>query len=108
MLDNGLANETSAAIASDFVRFVYMSDFFYAEFSGMMGVIGGISIKSFLLLRFPLPPLAEQHRIVAKVDELMALCDRLEATLAETDATRRRRLEALLHEALAPSAAREI
>ncbi|MCR9140137.1 MAG: restriction endonuclease subunit S [Alphaproteobacteria bacterium] len=51
----------------------------------------------------PLPPLAEQHRIVAKVDALMALCDRLEAALTTTDTTRARLLEALLHEALEPS-----
>ena len=29
-------------------------------------------------LIFPLPPLAEQHRIVAKIDRLMELCDRLD------------------------------
>ena len=52
----------------------------------------------------PLPPLAEQHRIVAKVDALMALCDRLEAALAAVDITRARLLEALLHEALMPGA----
>ena len=57
---------------------------------------------------FPLPPLAEQHRIVAKVDALMALCDRLEASLTATAATRRRLLDALLAEALAPVDAREM
>ena len=51
-------------------------------------------------LPVPVPPLAEQHRIVAKVDELMALCDQLEASLAAADATRSRLLDALLHEAL--------
>jgi len=55
----------------------------------------------------PLAPLAEQHRIVAKVDELMSLCDRLEASLATGDDTRRRLLDALLAEALAPAETRE-
>jgi type I restriction enzyme S subunit len=56
----------------------------------------------------PLPPLAEQHRIVAKVDALMALCDKLEASLTAASTTRRRLLNALLTEALAPVDAREL
>ena len=52
---------------------------------------------------FPLPPLPEQHRIVAKVDELMALCDRLEAHLASAENGHVRVLDAMLHEALEPN-----
>ena len=59
--------------------------------------------KSLAAYSFPLPPLAEQNRIVAKVDDLMALCDRLEASLATDDDTRRRLLDALLNEALSSS-----
>lgn len=62
--------------------------------------VSGSALKNMLI---PLPPLAEQHRIVAKVNAFMALCDRLEAALASTDTTRTRLLEALLHEALAPA-----
>ena len=50
----------------------------------------------------PLPPLMEQDRIVRKVDELMALCERLEASLSAGNEARRRLLDALLHEALVP------
>lgn len=50
----------------------------------------------------PLPPRGEQHRIVAKVDELMALCDQLEARLVLAEDTRRQLLDALLAEALSP------
>ena len=49
-----------------------------------------------------LPPRAEQHRIVARVDELMVLCDRLETSLTTADDTRSRLLGALLIKALEP------
>jgi type I restriction enzyme S subunit len=45
--------------------------------------IPGIGRRDVLSLNILLPPLAEQKQIVAKVDELMALCDQLEAQQQE-------------------------
>jgi len=64
----------------------------------------GIKAAKLKKIRVLLPPLAEQHRIVAKVDELMALCDRLETQLTTSQTESRWLLEAVLHQALAPAA----
>ncbi len=44
-----------------------------------------------------LPPLAEQHRIVAKVDELMRLCDELEARLQDVEDISQQLAESVVH-----------
>lgn len=41
--------------------------------------ISNLSSKALAMIAMPLPPLEEQGRIVSKVNELMALCDELEA-----------------------------
>lgn len=48
----------------------------------------------------PFPPLAEQHRIVAKVDELFTLCDQLKTRLQAASETQLTLTEALVEQAL--------
>ena len=58
--------------------------------------INNLQKGSLLAIACPVPPLAEQHRIVAKVDELMALCDRLEAEQSDAESAHFQLVEALL------------
>ncbi len=46
---------------------------------GMTGIIGGVNIKKLRSMWMPLPPLAEQKRIVAKIEELMPLVEQYAA-----------------------------
>lgn len=55
------------------------------------------NISKFLI---PIPPLAEQHRIVAKVDELMAICDQLKDKLQQSQETQVQLTDALVDRAL--------
>ena len=48
-----------------------------------------ISREKIVVTLFPLPPLLEQHRIVAKIDQLMARCDELEKLRGEREQKRR-------------------
>ncbi len=57
--------------------------------------------KEFIKVQIPLPPLAEQRRIVAKIDQLMSLCDSLEASLARSQADGERLMEAVVGRMLA-------
>jgi type I restriction enzyme S subunit len=82
----------------------YARSYYASKGSGTSDSMKNVSRPIIYALPIPLPPLAEQHRIVARVDELMALCDQLEAQLTATEADSRRLLEveAVLHEALNP------
>jgi type I restriction enzyme, S subunit len=50
-----------------------------------IGTLPIISKGKWEQLPIPVPPLEEQNRIVTKLDELMALCDRLESAQRERD-----------------------
>jgi type I restriction enzyme S subunit len=55
--------------------------------------VNGTALKGLLI---PLAPMEEQHRIVAKVDELMTLCDRMEAQQADSESAHGQLVQVLL------------
>lgn len=92
----------AAGLCGPFFVHLMLSPYFWDHIqSNLRGIAyKGLNLGILRELPIPLPPLAEQHRIAAKIDALMALCDQLEASLTTATTTRSRLLEALLHEAL--------
>ena len=102
----GLIRFSHANLAPQYLRFLLNSPLVEAEFNRIK--IGGathtnkVNLGDLHTVQLPIPPLAEQNRIVAKLEEMMALCDQLEASLHTSDFTRSCLLSALLHETLVP------
>lgn len=63
-----------------FLVLLFSCDYVQSQFQDAVNQMAQpkLSLNSIKSTSIAIPPLEEQHRIVAKVDELMALCDRLE------------------------------
>lgn len=86
-----------AALVAEFLAIPLQMILDHLHASTSQTTVKHLSAKQVNGIYLPMPPLAEQHRIVAKVDELMALCDRLEATQAERESRRDRLAAASLN-----------
>lgn len=69
---------------------------YFAGSSKQTTNLASINMTQLRACAFPLPPLTEQHRIVAKVDELMTLCDRMEAQQADSESAHAQLVQVLL------------
>ncbi|WP_071188712.1 restriction endonuclease subunit S [Trichormus sp. NMC-1] len=77
-------------VYKEFLYYMFLSDYTKKVFSEAAagGVVQNLNADKVRSLLFPFPPLNEQKRIVTKVDELMKLCDELEARQKKKRETR--------------------
>jgi type I restriction enzyme S subunit len=88
---------------SKFILLAFMSlnmqQEFQQEATGMTAT--GIKASKLKEIPVPLPPIGEQHRIVAKVDELMALCDQLKTRITQASQLQQKLADVLVEQAVA-------
>lgn len=90
------------SISLQYIKIFIQTDFFliYALREATGSTIQNVSLRAMRELPVPLPPLAEQKRIVAKVDELMTLCDSLKASLQSAQSTQLNLADGLVEAAI--------
>jgi len=100
--DVHFGNKLFALNASSTVlpRYLYhycLSEDFRKKFKGLMaGLIGGVSVAKFKQIEIPLPPLTEQKRIVALLDEAFAGIEEVKAKAEANAADSAKMFESLL------------
>jgi type I restriction enzyme S subunit len=91
-------------IVKDFNTYIYtyIKAGIFLQSIDLIGTAGqdNISVTKSRSIALPVPPLEEQHRIVAKVDELMTLCDQLKTRLNTAQTTQLQLADTVVDEAL--------
>ncbi|TNH80758.1 restriction endonuclease subunit S [Aeromonas sobria] len=102
MLSSVALLKCPSGLLNRYLLLALRAPYFYEEIrSGMTGVaITRVTLKKLESAFVPVPPLVEQHRIVAKVDELMTLCDQLKSRLQTSQQTQLALAESLVKGAL--------
>lgn len=100
-----VSNHANKLFANLVNKAPFVREHFISEATGTSPSMKNISRETILTHLFPLPPLAEQTKIVARVEALMERCRDLEAEIARSRAHAEALLQAVLREAFAPAAA---
>jgi type I restriction enzyme S subunit len=91
-----------APVSSQYI-YTFLKEGSFLKNIALIGTAGqdNISVTKSKNIAVPLPPLAEQHRIVAKVDQLMALCDQLKTQLSQARQLNQQLASTLVEQAVA-------
>jgi len=89
-------------VNTDFIQKCMLSGYFLIEVDRFDNRVKMPKINQNQLsqIPIPLPPLAEQNRIVQKLDELMQHCNELEASIKQSESQNKKLLQQVLREAL--------
>lgn len=88
-------------INSKYMLFAIMSDVVQLQLGTLSKGMGRkkLSLKRFKTVLIPLPPLAEQKAIIAKVEKLLSLCDQLETQITQNQHHAEQLMQVVLKEA---------
>ena len=91
----------SSRLSSKFIVYVMLSPYFWGTIQENLRGIAykGLNLGTLRAFPVPIPPLAEQQKIVDKVDEIISLCDELGTQLTACQTNSCRLMEAVLQEA---------
>ena len=97
---NKLCAFATEKVDSKYVYYILQSQCFVEQFNDRKhGLIGGVSVNALAGINFPIPPLAEQHRIVDRIESLFTKLDEAkEKAQAVVDSFETRKA-AILHKA---------